>query len=117
MRNDGRKNNELRPIKFTHNFTKHALGSVLVEFGETKVIVTALCSGPLCISDGLEWTAKSRDGQESKLFTLGYLNLSLLTFGPEAALESEGGDSRSARSVPSLGCALHLEGLSAFDLF
>lgn len=41
MRNDGRKNNELRPIKFTHNFTKHALGSVLVEFGETKVIVTA----------------------------------------------------------------------------
>ena len=41
MRIDGRKNNELRPIKFTHNFTKHALGSVLVEFGETKVIVTA----------------------------------------------------------------------------
>lgn len=43
------------------------------------------------------------DGQESKLFTLGYLNLSLLTFGPEAALESEGGDSCSARSAPSLG--------------
>ena len=41
MRIDGRKNNELRPIKFTHNFTKHALGSVLVEFGDTKVIVTA----------------------------------------------------------------------------
>ena len=41
MRPDGRKNNELRPIKFTHNFTKHALGSVLVEFGETKVLVTA----------------------------------------------------------------------------
>ena len=41
MRTDGRKNNELRKIKFTHNFTKHALGSVLVEFGDTKVIVTA----------------------------------------------------------------------------
>lgn len=41
MRNDGRENNQLREIKFTHNFTKHALGSVLVEFGETKVIVTA----------------------------------------------------------------------------
>lgn len=41
MRLDGRENNELRPIKFTHNFTKHALGSVLVEFGDTKVIVTA----------------------------------------------------------------------------
>ncbi len=41
MRNDGRKNNELRPIKFTKNFTKNALGSVLVEFGDTKVITTA----------------------------------------------------------------------------
>ena len=41
MRIDGRKNNELRPIKFTHNYTKHALGSVLVEFGETKVLVCA----------------------------------------------------------------------------
>lgn len=41
MRIDGRQNNELRPIKFTHDFTKHALGSILVEFGDTKVIVTA----------------------------------------------------------------------------
>ncbi len=41
MRNDGRENNQLREIKFTHNFTKHALGSVLAEFGDTKVITTA----------------------------------------------------------------------------
>lgn len=41
MRLDGRNNDQLRNIKFTHNFTKHALGSVLVEFGDTKVIVTA----------------------------------------------------------------------------
>ena len=41
MRPDGRKNNELRDIKFTHDFTKHALGSVLVEFGDTKVLTTA----------------------------------------------------------------------------
>ena len=41
MRIDGRKNEDLRPIKFTHNFTKHALGSVLVEFGDTKVLVCA----------------------------------------------------------------------------
>jgi len=39
MRIDGRKNDELRPIKFTKNYTKHALGSVLVEFGDTKVLV------------------------------------------------------------------------------
>ena len=38
---ENRENAQLRDIKFTRNFTKHALGSVLVEFGDTKVIVTA----------------------------------------------------------------------------
>ena len=37
----GRKNEELREIKFTKDFTKNALGSVLVEFGDTRVITTA----------------------------------------------------------------------------
>lgn len=41
MRKDVRKNNELRPVHFTKDFTKNALGSVLVEFGDTKVITTA----------------------------------------------------------------------------
>jgi len=41
MRLDGRKNNELRPVKITRNFIKHAEGSVLIEMGDTKVIVTA----------------------------------------------------------------------------
>ncbi len=38
---ENRKNDELREIKFTRNYTKHACGSVLVEFGDTKVITTA----------------------------------------------------------------------------
>ena len=38
---EGRKNNELREIRFTKDFTKNAMGSVLVEFGNTKVITTA----------------------------------------------------------------------------
>lgn len=38
---NSRGNKELRPIKFTKDYTKHALSSVLVEFGDTKVIVTA----------------------------------------------------------------------------
>lgn len=38
---ENRQNNELRKIKFTRNYTKHAYGSVLVEFGDTKVITTA----------------------------------------------------------------------------
>lgn len=41
MRKNNRGNEELRPVKFTKDFTIHALGSVLVEFGDTKVITTA----------------------------------------------------------------------------
>lgn len=41
MRLDDRKNDELRQIKFTRNYTKNSMGSVLVEFGDTKVIVCA----------------------------------------------------------------------------
>ena len=41
MRPSEREPHELRPIRLTRNYTKHAEGSVLVEFGETKVICTA----------------------------------------------------------------------------
>lgn len=41
MRLENRRNDETRIVKFTRNYTKHALGSVLVEFGDTKVITTA----------------------------------------------------------------------------
>ncbi len=41
LRKDGRKLEELRPIKITTPYTKYAEGSVLIEFGETKVICTA----------------------------------------------------------------------------
>lgn len=41
MRSDGRKPEDLRKITITRNFIKHAEGSVLVEFGDTKVICNA----------------------------------------------------------------------------
>ncbi len=41
FRPDGRKNDELRPIKLTRNFIKTAEGSVFIEMGNTKVICTA----------------------------------------------------------------------------
>ena len=41
MRPSGRQPDELRPIRITRNYTKHAEGSVLVEFGDTRVICTA----------------------------------------------------------------------------
>jgi ribonuclease PH len=37
----GRAAHELRPISFTRNYTRHAEGSVLVCFGDTKVLCTA----------------------------------------------------------------------------
>lgn len=41
MRPSSRQANELRQIKITKNFTMHAEGSVLIEFGNTQVICTA----------------------------------------------------------------------------
>ncbi len=41
VRIENRENDQTREIKFTRNYTKHALGSVLAEFGDTKVITTA----------------------------------------------------------------------------
>ena len=41
MRPSGRLADALRQVKFSRNFTMHAAGSVLVEFGDTKVICTA----------------------------------------------------------------------------
>lgn len=41
QRIDGRQNDEIRPVKITRNYLKHAEGSVLIEMGDTKVICTA----------------------------------------------------------------------------
>jgi ribonuclease PH len=41
MRADGRKNNELRPLRISPSYIKTADGSVLIEMGDTRVICTA----------------------------------------------------------------------------
>lgn len=41
MRPSGRAANEIRPVTITRNYTKHAEGSVLIEFGDTKVLCNA----------------------------------------------------------------------------
>ncbi len=41
MRPNGRKNDELRKVTITRHFIKNAEGSVLISFGDTKVICTA----------------------------------------------------------------------------
>jgi ribonuclease PH len=41
MRPSGRRRDELRPVRLTPHFTRHAEGSVLAEFGDTHVLCTA----------------------------------------------------------------------------
>jgi ribonuclease PH len=41
MRPDGRKPDEMRPVRIIPDYSRYAEGSVLVEFGETKLISTA----------------------------------------------------------------------------
>jgi ribonuclease PH len=41
MRPSGRNSDQLRDIRITRNYTKHAEGSVLIECGDTKVLCTA----------------------------------------------------------------------------
>jgi ribonuclease PH len=41
LRPSGRAPDELRPVRITRGYTRHAEGSVLVEFGDTRVLVTA----------------------------------------------------------------------------
>jgi ribonuclease PH len=40
-RTSGRRGDELRPVRITRHYTRHAEGSVLIECGETRVICTA----------------------------------------------------------------------------
>ena len=41
QRPSGRSPDEMRSVRFTRNYTKHAEGSVLVEFGDTRVLCNA----------------------------------------------------------------------------
>jgi ribonuclease PH len=53
MRSDGRKNNEMRNVKITRDFTNTAEGSVLIELGKTRIICTASIENkvPLFLKD------------------------------------------------------------------
>jgi ribonuclease PH len=57
MRHDGRRDDELRPITFQRNFNDTPAGSVLVSFGQTRVLCTA------CVEDGVPpWLNNSGKG-------------------------------------------------------
>src|SRR6185436_4577196 len=57
-RPSGRRPEELRPVRMTRRYTRHAEGSVLVEFGATKVLCTASVDSrvpPFLRDKGVGW--------------------------------------------------------------
>lgn len=57
-RNDGRSADQMRPVKMTRNYIKHAEGSVLIEVGDTKVLCTATVEDkvpPFIKGEGKGW--------------------------------------------------------------
>lgn len=84
-RPSGRAPSQLRDISFTRHFTRHAEGSVLVAFGDTKVICTA------SVSEGVPRFLR---GQERGWITAEYGMLPRSTgerMGREAARGKQGG--------------------------
>ena len=47
MRANARRPDELRPVRITRGFTKHAEASVLGEFGDTRELCTASAEEPV----------------------------------------------------------------------
>ena len=58
MKKNGRKSDELRQIRFTRSFTEAPTGSVLVEFGKTKILCTVIAEDgvpPFLLNTGKGW--------------------------------------------------------------
>ncbi len=105
MRPSGRQPDELRSIRITRHYTKHAEGSVLVEFGDTKV---------LCNATVEERVPRFLKGKDQGWVTAEYGMLPRATgnrMGREAAQGKQGGRTmeiqrligRSLRAVVDLG--------------
>jgi len=107
MRPSGRQPDELRKIALTCNYTKHAEGSVLVEFGDTRVICTASIE---------EKVPPFLKGKGSGWITAEYGMLPRSTherMGREAARGKQGGRTMEIQRLigRSLRAALNLEAL------
>jgi len=106
-RTNGRQPHELREIAFTRQFTRHAEGSVLVAFGDTRVICTA------SVSEGVPRFLR---GQERGWVTAEYGMLPRSTdsrMDREAARGKQGGRTVEIQRLigRSLRAALDLEKL------
>ena len=112
MRPAGRSNNQVRPVTLTRNYTKHAEGSVLVEFGDTKVLCTA------SIEEGVPRFLK---GQDQGWITAEYGMLPRSTHtrnAREAAKGKQGGRTMEIQRLiaRALRAAVDLKALGEFTI-
>lgn len=112
MRPSGRHTQQVRPIVLTRHYTKHAEGSVLVEFGETKVLCTA------SIDEGVPRFLK---GQGQGWITAEYGMLPRATHtrnAREAARGKQGGRTMEIQRLiaRSLRAAVDLNALGEFTI-
>jgi ribonuclease PH len=106
-RRDGRDADALRPVKFTRSFTRYAEGSVLVEFGDTRVLCTA------SIEDGVPGFLRGK-GQGWVTAEYGMLPRATHTRGArEAARGKQSGRTQEIQRLigRSLRAALNLSAL------
>jgi ribonuclease PH len=109
MRPSGRRADEMRKVSFTRNYTLHAEGSVLVEFGDTKVICTATVD-----ENTPRWMKESGKGWVTAEY--GMLPRSTNNrMGRESALGKQGGRTLEIQRLigRSLRAAVDLEKLGA----
>lgn len=112
MRPSGRSANQVRPVTLTRHYTKHAEGSVLVEFGETKVLCTAT------IEESVPRFLKGQ-GQGWITAEYGMLPRSTHTRNPrEAAKGKQGGRTLEIQRLiaRSLRAAVDLKALGEFTI-
>ncbi|EXU76344.1 MULTISPECIES: ribonuclease PH [Erwinia] len=112
MRPAGRSAQQVRPVTLTRHYTKHAEGSVLVEFGDTKVLCTAT------IEEGVPRFLK---GQGQGWVTAEYGMLPRATHSRnarEAAKGKQGGRTLEIQRLiaRSLRAALDLKALGEFTI-
>ncbi|NIF02978.1 ribonuclease PH [Pantoea sp. Acro-805] len=112
MRPAGRNASDARPVTLTRHYTKHAEGSVLVEFGETKVLCTAT------VEEGVPRFLKGK-GQGWVTAEYGMLPRSTHSrMAREAAKGKQGGRTLEIQRLiaRSLRAAVDLEALGEFTI-
>ncbi|WP_427982202.1 ribonuclease PH [Agarivorans sp.] len=112
MRPNGRSEHQMRPITITRHYTAHAEGSVLIEFGNTKVLCNA------SVEDGVPRFLKGK-GQGWITAEYGMLPRSTHSrMGREAARGKQSGRTQEIQRLigRSLRAAVDLEALGEYTI-